>query len=548
MSDPVKNFAYGELGSSITSTDTSLTFKTGRGSRFPSTSGGSYNVVIYDKIYGNAATAYHTIIDGNRQAEIVRFHSLSGDTVSSMSRGQEGTTALNFNTTGKLYVIERVLTALDYTNIAGAVNPEKTKFVSSTFSTAVSPPYYSDLDDAVNAAVSGDTIYVYPGTYSPFTVGVDNLKIVGLGKTEYVSGSGLVGGVIVSGQSSGAGKKRLYLENIGFQYLSGGDVWTAGSTASTELKHTYIGCSFNGSAFDNGYHGCLIQSGYGNTIERCSFYNSSHGLALRCAETNVSNVYIEDCGTQSGIIVKGESGSGSIYGVNISNVNIVATSANHAKGIIIQNVNSGTSVRWVNVNNVTADNINNNLILVQQTAGTTQYINISNCIGGGVYNDTFKIEGGADINFNNCQSASSDSGYGFNNSGGTGVSLINCISRSDSSGSISGTFQYAQITSGGEGQTYIGNGGTKIVGIYSNTATIDFGNISAGSYEDKTITVNGVVAGSAVILGLPTAPTVGIEFKGFVSADNTVTIRATNFTGSPINPASATYRATVIRH
>jgi len=50
-----------------------------------------------------------------------------------------------------------------------------------------------------------------------------------------------------------------------------------------------------------------------------------------------------------------------------------------------------------------------------------------------------------------------------------------------------------------------------------------------------------------VFLGLPPAPAAGIVFFGFVSAADTVKVRAMNITGSGVDPASATYRAIVIK-
>lgn len=87
--------------------------------------------------------------------------------------------------------------------------------------------------------------------------------------------------------------------------------------------------------------------------------------------------------------------------------------------------------------------------------------------------------------------------------------------------------------------------GTPVDGIWSATATLDFGSISAGAQADLTITVTGASVGDSVSLGLPAAPAAGIVFDAFVSATNTVTVRASNITGSPVDPASATYRATV---
>jgi hypothetical protein len=78
-----------------------------------------------------------------------------------------------------------------------------------------------------------------------------------------------------------------------------------------------------------------------------------------------------------------------------------------------------------------------------------------------------------------------------------------------------------------------------------NTATLDFPSIAAGASADLTMTVTGAVVGYSVSHGLPAAPAAGIVWSSFVSAANTVTIRATNITLVAVNPASATYRATV---
>lgn len=78
------------------------------------------------------------------------------------------------------------------------------------------------------------------------------------------------------------------------------------------------------------------------------------------------------------------------------------------------------------------------------------------------------------------------------------------------------------------------------------TAALNFASIAAAASADLTITVTGAVVGASVHLGLPAAPTAGIIFQGFVSASNVVTVRATNITSGAVDPASATYRATVL--
>ena len=88
---------------------------------------------------------------------------------------------------------------------------------------------------------------------------------------------------------------------------------------------------------------------------------------------------------------------------------------------------------------------------------------------------------------------------------------------------------------------------TKLLKLLSATATLDFGSIAAAATGTLTITVTGALVGDAVAIGLPSSPAAGIVFYGYVSATNTVTIRAMNITGSAVDPASGTYRATVFQ-
>lgn len=82
------------------------------------------------------------------------------------------------------------------------------------------------------------------------------------------------------------------------------------------------------------------------------------------------------------------------------------------------------------------------------------------------------------------------------------------------------------------------------LGRITATATLDFPSIAAGAQADLTITLTGAATGDSVFLGLPAAPAAGLVFNAFVSAANTVTIRASNITASPVDAASVDYRVT----
>jgi hypothetical protein len=92
----------------------------------------------------------------------------------------------------------------------------------------------------------------------------------------------------------------------------------------------------------------------------------------------------------------------------------------------------------------------------------------------------------------------------------------------------------------------VGEGAT-VTRILRGSASLDFPSINAVSQADLTITVTGAAVGDTVVLGLPAAPTAGITFNAFVSAANTVTVRATNVTAGAIDPAAAVYTVLVMR-
>jgi len=84
------------------------------------------------------------------------------------------------------------------------------------------------------------------------------------------------------------------------------------------------------------------------------------------------------------------------------------------------------------------------------------------------------------------------------------------------------------------------------LGIISSTATLDFPSISSNNNEELTMTVTGAAIGDIVMLGAPSAIESDLTWCGYVSAADTVTVRLHNSSGGSVNPASATWRATVI--
>ena len=81
--------------------------------------------------------------------------------------------------------------------------------------------------------------------------------------------------------------------------------------------------------------------------------------------------------------------------------------------------------------------------------------------------------------------------------------------------------------------------------ILSATATLDFGSIAANLAADLTVTVSGARANDPCVVAPPAAPDAEISFTAFVSANDTVTVRAANNSAGAVDPASALYRVMV---
>lgn len=75
------------------------------------------------------------------------------------------------------------------------------------------------------------------------------------------------------------------------------------------------------------------------------------------------------------------------------------------------------------------------------------------------------------------------------------------------------------------------------------------GLIAAGAVGTLAITVTGCLADQAqsVVIGAPSGIDAGLVWCGFISADNTVTVRIYNSTGGGVTPASAEWTARVFR-
>jgi len=114
---------------------------------------------------------------------------------------------------------------------------------------------------------------------------------------------------------------------------------------------------------------------------------------------------------------------------------------------------------------------------------------------------------------------------------------------------LTGNFRTTGFTTADGG--LVAGGGTLITKHISGTASLDYSSWTGGSCQDKTITLNGAADGDTVTVGVPAAlaSVAGLQFSGFVSAANTVTVRGCKITsGASADPPAATVRADVWQH
>ncbi|GAI72449.1 unnamed protein product, partial [marine sediment metagenome] len=83
----------------------------------------------------------------------------------------------------------------------------------------------------------------------------------------------------------------------------------------------------------------------------------------------------------------------------------------------------------------------------------------------------------------------------------------------------------------------------------TGTGTLDFPSTSAQNSSDLTISVTGAAVGDVVALGIPNASTNNHStFTAWVSAADNVTVRFNNYSAAAIDPASDTFRVSVIKY
>ena len=104
------------------------------------------------------------------------------------------------------------------------------------------------------------------------------------------------------------------------------------------------------------------------------------------------------------------------------------------------------------------------------------------------------------------------------------------------------------ITTDAGGSTTISVDGTVVPTYLTGTAVLNFPSIANGACAaDLSFTLAGAAVNDGVAPGWPNALEPGLVGTMRVSAPSTITVRLCNLSGSAVDPASATFRATIVR-
>ncbi|MBV9504185.1 MAG: hypothetical protein JO323_04180 [Acidobacteriia bacterium] len=103
------------------------------------------------------------------------------------------------------------------------------------------------------------------------------------------------------------------------------------------------------------------------------------------------------------------------------------------------------------------------------------------------------------------------------------------------------------ITAESGSQTQVSVDSAAVPTFLTSTASLDFFSLPNLTCAEMTLPLSGAVLGDAVEPGWPAGLEAGLIGTMRVSANGVITVRLCNLSGAAVDPASATYRATIVR-
>lgn len=455
---------------------------------------------------------------------------------------------------------------------------------------------FATIEAALDAttAVTYLKMFIGMGTYaSPPTAKLrSGLWIQGAGKPGYsgsitqtttifsitvVDPTSLLGGTILRGTMLFRDSRKVILSDLGVD--CGNSAVTAGITEDNQiafLSSTATGpwvlsddivvknVTTLGRTASSAFHGILIENAYKPIVENCDTYFSTHGIVFKTYGGIINNVRC-NFHTSNGIIAKTDTYA---FGWNtiISNFEI------QGGGGLRIHMGSGASgatggVSAMVTNGYMRSSTFGLLVLTSDTTSKVHYCQIQNVKVYGSSGRGFDITDGQSVQINNCIALACTDGFRIvSTSSNTASSVRNCHAEACTNGFvISATASSATIRNcsarnntthytftanvNASGLDYDGTG-TAFSGtpLNSGSASLNF-DLTSVNFQDLTITATGAADGDPVSLGVPIASiTSNVQYTAFVSAANTVTVRASRIdVATGANPAAGTFQVRVLK-
>jgi len=337
--------------------------------------------------------------------------------------------------------------------------------------------------------------------------------------------------------SVGAATNALSISSVGALTIIAGQ--SIGSSTATQIYNassatTVIDYNINASSTANNTFIRLINgtistasSGVSNIVSSTPSINQSGTAGYNAIHVNVTETT-----TGSGAKNLALFAIGSAERFSVNNVGFATHTTAVAGGDIFKIANSDATTG----NGYTFKILN---------SGITKGLRID---GGGSSNDSVSFEDSFHVNMGTATGV----GIGTTTTTASWLTIAAGTTAKASANIIAGTYKTTPLAGdidyNGTNIRHTNNANSAFLArIITTTATLDFPSIATNAAAELTMTVTGAATGDTVAIAPPSGLEAGLTPSARVSAADTVTVRLHNSSGGAVDPASATWRATVIK-
>jgi len=295
-------------------------------------------------------------------------------------------------------------------------------------------------------------IFVPIGLYKiDLSILYDNLEIIGE-KNPIATDTSLYDGSIILGSINAKNKKHFNLSKIGIWSTT--DAIVCGDGLGSEpLYQKYTDITLLGTGFWGYKHGFLCQSGSNIELNNITVNKFFHGIALRCSNVNVSNIFANKCGFTSIVVKSAAGGNNLAENVKINNVIIEGDQKDiYSKGgiVLIQSYDDACITKNITVNNVKSIYGGVGAVIVEQMRGSVDNVSITNCYalntGDNTERSSFGVVGGAsNISFTNCLSVFAKGTAFKSDPLSKNVRVVKCFENNSGVAAYEGKFAFLEL-------------------------------------------------------------------------------------------------------